>query len=103
MHQTSVPSAQSPLGVESAMALSLIRTFDGIIGMCAASLMELNPRRRGGRKAREGEAQMFGQRISRRVIPLAVVCFAVISTATSAASDETISITSQAARKFIAE
>jgi hypothetical protein len=33
---------------------------------------------------------MFGQGISRRIIPLAVTCVAVIGTATSAASDETI-------------
>lgn len=103
LRQTSVPSAQSPLGVEGAMALSLIRTFDRVVGMCAASLTELKPRRRSGRNAREGEAQMFAQRISRRIIPLAVTCVAVIGTATSAASDETISIASQTATKLIAE
>src|SRR3954471_7325520 len=102
MRQTSVPSAQSPLGVEGAMALSLIRTFDRIIGMCAASLTELEPCRRSGRKAREGEAQMFGQRISRRIIPLAVTCIAVIGTATSA-SGGTISLASQTAIKLFAE
>jgi hypothetical protein len=46
---------------------------------------------------------MFAQRISRRIIPLAVTCVAVIGTATSAASDETISIASQTATKFITE
>ncbi|MFL5287965.1 MAG: hypothetical protein ACJ8AW_45125 [Rhodopila sp.] len=46
---------------------------------------------------------MFAQRISRRIIPLAITCVAVIGTATSAASDETISIASQAATKLIAE
>ena len=49
------------------------------------------------------EAQMFAQRISRRIIPLAVTCVAVIGTATSAASEETISIALQTATKLIAE
>src|SRR4051812_14796317 len=46
---------------------------------------------------------MFAQRISRRIIPLTITCVAIIGSATSAASDETISIASQAATKFIAE
>ena len=33
---------------------------------------------------------MFAQQISRRIIPLAVICVTVSGTATSAASDETI-------------
>ena len=46
---------------------------------------------------------MFAQRISRRIIPLAVTCVAVIGTATSAASGETISISWQTVTKLIAE
>ena len=45
---------------------------------------------------------MFAQRISRRIIPLVVTCVAVVGTATSAASGETISIASQTATKSIA-
>ena len=64
------------------MALNLIRMFDRVVGMCAAYLMELELCRRSERNAREEEAQMFVQRISRRIIPLAVTCVAVIGTAT---------------------
>jgi hypothetical protein len=46
---------------------------------------------------------MFAQRISRRIIPLAVTCVAVIGTATSAASGETISTASPTATKLFAE
>jgi hypothetical protein len=77
--------------------------WNRIVGMYTASLTELEPRRRSGRNTREGEAQMFAQRISRRIIPLAVTCVAVIGTATSAASEETISIALQTATKLIAE
>ena len=46
---------------------------------------------------------MFAQRISRRIIPLAVTCVAVIGMATSAASGKTISMSWQTVTKLIAE
>jgi hypothetical protein len=46
---------------------------------------------------------MFAQRVSRRIIPLAVICVAVIGTATGAASSDTISISWQTVTKLIAE
>src|SRR3954470_5686531 len=83
---TYAPALRSECSVTAwcrgAMALNLIRTFDRVVGMCVALLTELALRRRSGRNARE-EAQMFAQRISRRIIPLAVTCVAVICTATS--------------------
>lgn len=45
---------------------------------------------------------MFVQRISRRIIPLAIACVAVIGFATGALSDETIGI-SGTDTKFVAE
>jgi hypothetical protein len=45
---------------------------------------------------------MFVQRISRRIISLAIACVAVVGAATSAASSETISVSSTVG-KFITE
>ena len=46
---------------------------------------------------------MFAQRISRRIIPPALICVAVIGTATGAASGETISISWQTVTQLIAD